>query len=133
VVAFPQVSPPKSCMHLSFPHTCYMPARLILLDLVSRIIFGDEYRSLSSSLCSLLHSPVASPVLGPNILLSTLFSNTLSLCSSLSVRDKDLHPYKTTGKIIVLYNYSTIQYYMRGGKPGMLREPKLKRQLWQEP
>jgi hypothetical protein len=25
VVAFPQVSPPKSCMHLSFPHTCYMP------------------------------------------------------------------------------------------------------------
>jgi hypothetical protein len=26
--------------------------------------------------------------LGPNILLSTLFSNTLSLCSSLSVRDQ---------------------------------------------
>jgi hypothetical protein len=27
-------------------------------------------------------------LLGPNILLSTLFSNTLSLCSSLSVRDQ---------------------------------------------
>jgi hypothetical protein len=26
-------------------------------------------------------------LLGPNILLSTLFSNTLCLCSSLSVRD----------------------------------------------
>jgi hypothetical protein len=52
----------------------------------TRIIFGDEYRSLSSSLCSLLHFPVASSLLGPNILLSTLFSNTLSLCSSLSVR-----------------------------------------------
>jgi hypothetical protein len=25
--------------------------------LITRIIFGDEYRSLSSSLCSLLHSP----------------------------------------------------------------------------
>jgi hypothetical protein len=33
--------------------------------LITRIIFGDEYRSLSSSLCSLLHSPVASSLLGP--------------------------------------------------------------------
>jgi hypothetical protein len=46
--------------------------------LITRIIFGDKYRSLSSSLCSLLHSPVASPLLGPNTLLSALFSNTLS-------------------------------------------------------
>jgi hypothetical protein len=37
--------------------------------LITRIIFGDEYRSLSSSLCSLLHSPVTSSLLGPNILL----------------------------------------------------------------
>jgi hypothetical protein len=35
--------------------------------LINRIIFGDEYRSLSSSLCSLLHSPVTSSLLGPNI------------------------------------------------------------------
>jgi hypothetical protein len=48
--------------------------------LITRIIFDDDYRSLSSSLCSLLHSPVASSYLGQNILLSTLFSNTLSLC-----------------------------------------------------
>ena len=39
---------------------------------------------LSSSLC------------GPNILLSTLFSNTLSLRSSLNVTDQVSHPYKTT-------------------------------------
>jgi hypothetical protein len=58
--------------------TC--PAHTILLDLITRIIFGDDYRSLRSSLCSLLHSPVASSLLGPNILLSTLFSNTPSLC-----------------------------------------------------
>jgi hypothetical protein len=41
--------------------------------------------------------------LGPNILLSTLFSNTIGLCSSLNVRDQLSHPHKTTGKIIVLY------------------------------
>jgi hypothetical protein len=34
-------------------------------------------------LCNFLHSPVTSSLLGPNILLRTLFSNTLSLCSSL--------------------------------------------------
>ena len=41
--------------------------------------------------------------LTPNILLNTLFSNTLSLRSSLNVSDQVSHPYKTTGKIIVLY------------------------------
>jgi hypothetical protein len=33
--------------------------------LITRIIFGDEYRSLSSSLYSLLHSPVTLSLLGP--------------------------------------------------------------------
>jgi hypothetical protein len=36
---------------------------------------SDEYRLLSSSLCSFLHSPVTSSLLGPNNLLNTLFSN----------------------------------------------------------
>jgi hypothetical protein len=40
---------------------------------------------------------------GPCILLSTLFSNPLSLCSSLNVRSQVSHPYGTTGKIIGLY------------------------------
>ena len=57
-------------------------ARLIRLDLINRIIFGEENRSLSSSLCSFLHSPVSSSLLRPNILLSTPFLNTLSLHSS---------------------------------------------------
>jgi len=34
---------------------------------------GEQHRSLSSSLCSFLHSPVTSSLLGPNILLNTLF------------------------------------------------------------
>jgi hypothetical protein len=53
---------------------------------------GKEYRSLSSSLCSLLHSHFTSSLLGPNILLSTLFSNTLSLHSSFNVSDQVSHP-----------------------------------------
>jgi hypothetical protein len=36
----------------------------------------------------------ASSLLGPNILLSTLFSHTLNLYSALCVRDQVSHPYK---------------------------------------
>jgi hypothetical protein len=50
-----------------------------------------------------MHSPVTSSPWGTNILLSTLFSKTLSLHSSLNVSDQVSQPYKTTGKIIVLY------------------------------
>jgi hypothetical protein len=46
---------------------------------------------------------VTSSLLGPYTFLSTLFSNTLSLCSSLSARDQVLHPYKATDKVIVIY------------------------------
>jgi hypothetical protein len=66
---------------------------------------GKEYRSFSSSLCSFLHSPITSTLLGPNILLNTLFSNTLNLRSSLNVRDQVSHPYKTTGKINATAKY----------------------------
>jgi hypothetical protein len=33
----------------------------------------------------------------------TLFSDTIDLCYSINVRDQVSHPYKTTGKIVVLY------------------------------
>ena len=65
--------------------TC--PSHLILLDLIIRIIFCWQHRSLSSSLCSFLYFPVTSSLVGPNILLSTQFSNTLRLCSSFNVSD----------------------------------------------
>jgi hypothetical protein len=64
---------------------------------------GKKYRSLISSLCNFLHSPVTSSLLAPHILLNTLFSNTLSVRSSLNVSDKVSHPYRTTGNIIFLY------------------------------
>ena len=84
-------------------HTCYMHRLSIFPDFITRIILLEQYRSLRSSICSFLHSPVTSSFLGPNILLSTPFSNTLSLRSSLSASDQISHPYKTTGKIRVLY------------------------------
>jgi len=71
--------PPHPTTHTIFP------AYLILPDLITRIIFGKEYRSLSSSLRSLLHSPVPSALLDLNSFLSTLFSNILSLGSHLNV------------------------------------------------
>ena len=52
------------------------PTHLILLDLITPKILGKEYRSLSSSLHSILHSPVTSSLLGPNRFLNTLFSKT---------------------------------------------------------
>jgi len=91
---------------LSSPIRATCPAYLILLDVITRTILGEECRSFSSSLCSLLHYPVTSSLLGPNILLNTIFSNTLSFLSSLYVIDQISHPYKTTGKIIVfIYIY----------------------------
>ena len=42
------------------------------------ILSFAQYKLFSSSLCNLLHSPVTSSFLGPNILLNTTSSNTLS-------------------------------------------------------
>ena len=112
-VIFPSMPRSSKCFpFLRFSHqipVCTSPlfiratcsAHHSFLDSITLITFGDYYRSWSPSLCSLLHSPVASSLLGPNIFVSTLFSKTLSQCSSLSVRDQVSHPRITTGKVIV--------------------------------
>jgi hypothetical protein len=52
-------SPHQNCACTSyFSHTCHMPSSSHSLDLIISIIFGEEYRSYSSSSCSPLHSPV---------------------------------------------------------------------------
>ena len=69
----------------SFPHMCYMPRPFHSSPFITQIIFAVGYWSLSSSLCSFLHSSVTSSILGLHVFLSTIFSNTLSPCSSLIV------------------------------------------------
>ena len=66
--------------------TC--PNHFILLDFFTQTVLGEEYRSLSSSLFSFIHSPVTFSLLDPNILLSTLFSDTLRLCSYLNMTEQ---------------------------------------------
>jgi len=75
---FPSRFPTKTLYTpLLSPHTCYNPIHHILLDFITRTILGEQYRSLSSSLCNFLHSTVTSSLSGPNILLNTVPSNTL--------------------------------------------------------
>ena len=101
MVSFIQISP--LCISLSSPIRATCPAHFILLDFITQTVLGEQNRSLSSSLCRFLHSPFTSSLLGPNSLLNTLFSDTLSLRSPLNLSDQVSHPYKTTGKIIVLF------------------------------
>jgi hypothetical protein len=58
---------------LTSPMHATCPAHLILLALITLTILGEEYKPCSSSLCSFLQPPVTSSLLGPNILLSTLW------------------------------------------------------------
>jgi hypothetical protein len=57
-----------------------------------------------------LQTSVPSSFLGPNILLSTMFSNILSLCSSLNVRGK----FQTHTRPQVIYNVLHDSLYIFG-------------------
>ena len=102
MVSFSQGSPPKLCKHLSSPYVLHVLPISFFSIRSPELYWVRRAKSLSPSLRSFLHSPVTSSLLDPNILLNTLYWDTLSLGSSLNVSDQHSHPY-TTGKIIVLY------------------------------
>jgi len=62
----------KWSLCLRFPIRATRPAHFIFLVLIIRALLSEQYRSLSSSLCSFLHSPVTSSLLGLNIVLIDL-------------------------------------------------------------
>jgi hypothetical protein len=112
-IILPFITPGSSNWSLSikFPHQNPVPPLLspYVLHLLSIQLFSiwspAQYllRRTDHYVVSVLHSPVTSSFLGSNILLNTLFSNTLSIRPSLNVSDQVSHPYKTTDNIIVLY------------------------------
>ena len=59
---------------LSSPIRATRLTHLILLDFITPTILGEEYKSFSSSICNLLHSPVTSSLLGPNNKYNTFMS-----------------------------------------------------------
>jgi hypothetical protein len=82
--------------------TC--PANLILLNLVTVILFGRRAKVIKLRITQ-FSAPHHFISLGPNILLSTLFSDTFSLRSFLNVRD-NLAPLQNCSRIVVLYIFN---------------------------
>ena len=67
---------PSKTLYVLHPSTILVtcPTHLILLNFITGTLLGRIYRSLSSSLYSFFHLPFTSSLLGPDILLNTLFS-----------------------------------------------------------
>ena len=97
MASIPQASTPTSCAHLYPPP--YAPQALptscvSFLPPAQYWVRGTDHSAPRYAAFSIPLS--TSSLLGPNTLLNTLFSNTLSLRSSLNVSDQVSHPYKTT-------------------------------------
>jgi hypothetical protein len=103
VFSFRLAFPPILLYVFLFAHSCYMPC--------SSHTPWLDHSNFTWRRVQVIKFPIMqfSPTSGHFISLrskyspQSLFSNTLSLCSSLNVRDQVSRPYRTTGKIIVLY------------------------------
>jgi hypothetical protein len=103
VVSYLLPLPSISSMHFSYLIRAICSTTRIHLDVITLIILPEEWKSGKSLLCSYIQPPIT-PLSSVQIFpLSTLFSITLSLWSSVNVGDKISHPCRTTDKIIVLY------------------------------
>ena len=93
--------PHQNTVHTApLPHACYMHLSTHSFRFYHPKIFGEDYRSLNSSLFSFLHSLLFSYLLG-QIFSSTPYSQTTSAYVPLTLRPSFTRITKT-GKIIVL-------------------------------
>jgi len=83
----------NSFTHLRLDHAGHIPRSSLLFSLITLILPGEAYTFWRSSLWDFLQFPIICALLPPNNFLSTLFSNTFKICSSLRARDQVRHPY----------------------------------------
>jgi hypothetical protein len=100
MVSFLLIFWPELCMHFSS-----LPCLLYVLPNSSPWFnhSNNFWQLWSFSLCNFLQSPLSSSLSGVNILLSTLFYNTLKLCKLFNAKDQVPYTYKTTVKITMLH------------------------------
>ena len=91
---FPQVSPPKPCMHLFFsPYGLHvLPVSFFLVLLLEQYLVRSTNHE--GPRCAISFPPFTSSLLGPDIYRSPLLPDTFSLHSSVSARHQVSHPYK---------------------------------------
>ena len=96
----------KNCRLFSSPIHATYAAQHFLLYLITPAMLGGEFRSLSSSSFSFIHSSITSSLIGLNIILSTLFSKIINLRSSLNVSEHDSQLY-----VLVQHNRQSYRSY----------------------
>lgn len=92
---------PKHYMNCSPLHSCCM-LRLIFIDIIWILLFDKGCKLWWCLVCSFLHSLITVAAVGPNMLLSTLMSNTSILFSILGTEDLHSPPLPIT-ELLNLY------------------------------
>jgi len=115
MVSFPQVSPSKPCVHFNTPYVLHASPISFFPIFDHRKNIDWKYLSLNSSYNS-LHCTVTTSLLGPNILLNTLFSNTLNRRPSLNGSDEFSRITKRKQKIAILFKLIFIFLEMNSGR-----------------
>jgi hypothetical protein len=87
-------------MYFSCPHSCNITLPISFsLNLSFYLWLVEEWKLRNTPFCEFPQPPTNAPHFGKSILLSTLSSNMLSLCSSLNDRDQVTLSCKTTAKL----------------------------------
>ena len=100
-------------------HTCYIPRPSNFSGFDHPKNIWWKIKIIKLLIMYFLYSPISSSILGPNILLSTLFTNTLNLRSSISVSDQVSHSHKQQIKLYFCVSYS-LYFWLQPGRHKIL-------------